>query len=93
MGRRFAAIHARDNWGNMTDAERSNSRGYHDGFRAAEFFASYNMSKLGFTGQYAADSVKVLGPSFVTPSTEGNYTDGFMHGVQDGEAAAASANN
>jgi glucan 1,3-beta-glucosidase len=90
--RRFAAIHARDNWGNMTDAERSNSRGYHDGFRAAEFFASHNMSKLGFTGQYAADSVKALGP-FITPSTEGNYTDGFMHGVQDGEAAAVFTSN
>ena len=76
----------------MTDAERSNSQGYHDGFRAAEFFASHNMSKLGFTGQYAADSVKALGP-FITPSTEGNYTDGFMRGVRDGEAAVASGNS
>lgn len=90
--RRFAAIHARDNWGDMTDAERSSSQGYDDGFRTAEFFASHNMSKLGFTGQYAADSVKALGP-IITPSTVGNYTDGFMHGLQDGEAAAASAYN
>ena len=42
--------------------EKSIVRGYSDGYITAKIFAAYGLSKLGFTGQYIADSIAALGP-------------------------------
>lgn len=70
----------------MTPTQRCIAKGYSDGFLTAKIFASYGISKLGFTGQYIEDSIWVLGPSVVAPGTEESYRQWFMHGLQDGES-------
>ena len=69
-------------------AEMSPSKGYTDGFTTAKVFASHNMSKLGFTGQYMMDMIpregQVLG-------MEKDYKDAFMRGLIAGENMVQSA--
>ncbi|KAH9857066.1 glycoside hydrolase [Lenzites betulinus] len=75
-------------------SQRAISKGYSDGFLTAKIFALYGMSKLGFTGQYIADSISHLGPAIITPGTEHYYGQWFMEGLTDGEALiTASVNN
>ncbi|KAI0341792.1 glycoside hydrolase [Trametopsis cervina] len=69
--------------------ERSLAKGYNDGFLTAKIFAVYDLSKLGFTGQYILDSIATLGPTVIVPGTETAYENGFMQGLADGEAAVA----
>lgn len=76
-----------------TDAQRSASKGYSDGFLTAKIFATYNMSKLGFIGQYIQDSLTALGPTVIASGTEQNYSDSFGQGLQDGQAIIFSAIN
>ncbi|KDR81860.1 hypothetical protein GALMADRAFT_240110 [Galerina marginata CBS 339.88] len=68
--------------------QASSARGYKDGFTTAKVFAAYNMSKLGFIGQFVADAIEVAGPSLVVPSTEDAYGSAFWRGLQDGQSAA-----
>ncbi|KAF8955450.1 glycoside hydrolase superfamily [Flammula alnicola] len=91
--RRFEAIHQhRDaQSGQDTDSwQQSTSRGYTDGFTTAKVFASYNMSKVGFTGQFMMDAIEVAGPTLIAQGTEDGYHDGFMHGLRDGEKLAGA---
>lgn len=68
-------------------AEVQPSKGYTDGFTTAKVFASQNMSKLGFTGQYMMDMVK----AGQAPETEKDYKDEFMRGLISGENTVQSA--
>lgn len=70
----------------MTPIQRTVAKGYSDGFLTAKVFASHDGSKLGFIGQYIEDSIRVLGPDVVDPGTERSYRQGFMKGLEDGEA-------
>ena len=59
------------------------SQGYTDGFTTAKVFASHNMSKLGFTGQYMMDTmITKVGQ---VSGTEKDYKDAFMQGLIAGE--------
>jgi glucan 1,3-beta-glucosidase len=69
-------------------AEVPPSRGYADGFTTAKIFASYNMSRLGFTGQYMMDEMSKTGPSLIVQGPEKDYKDAFMQGLKAGENAA-----
>ena len=64
-------------------AEVPSSRGYTDGFTTAKVFASHNMSKLGFTGQYMMDKFGQM--------AEKDYKDAFMRGLVAGENMVQSA--
>lgn len=76
--------------GPSSSQQASRLRGYEDGFLTAKIFALYNLSKLGFVGQYITDSLAALGPGVVAPGTEGFYEEGFMQGLADGEAIVFS---
>ncbi|KAG5647194.1 hypothetical protein DXG03_001153 [Asterophora parasitica] len=87
---RFEAIHdrrlhTRDNHSDLTDEQKSSVKGHIDGFNAAKSFAMFDISKLGFVGQYVADSLSRLGPGVVAPGTEQNYRDGFGQGLVAGQ--------
>ena len=69
-------------------AEVQPSKGYTDGFTTAKVFASHNMSKLGFTGQYMMDMIPKEGQA---PRTEKDYKDEFMRGLIAGENIVQSA--
>ncbi|KAF8810115.1 glycoside hydrolase [Phlegmacium glaucopus] len=94
---RFDSIRQRRDGMEQYLAEVQPSRGYSDGFTTAKAFASKNMSRLGFTGQYIKDEIKKAGPSLIAPGTEKDYTDVFMQGLLAGErtvvAEAASQNS
>lgn len=77
----------------MTAAERSITKGYSDGFLTAKIFAQYGMSRLGFKGQYVADSIAALGPTAVAPGTENDYTAWFYRGLSDAETLVGAAMN
>lgn len=64
------------------------SKGYIDGFTTAKVFASHNMSKLGFIGQYTMDEIAKAG---LSPGTEKDYKDAFMQGLIAGENMVQSA--
>lgn len=68
-------------------AEVQPSKGYIDGFTTAKVFASHNMSKLGFTGQYMMEIAK----AGQVPGTEKDYKDAFMQGLIAGENMVQSA--
>ncbi|KAL4253866.1 glycosyl hydrolase 5 (cellulase A) family protein [Abortiporus biennis] len=70
----------------MTPSQRASSKGYSDGYQTAKIFASYGMSRLGFTGQYIRDSIAALGQNVISRDNEDTYTNSFMTGLQDGEA-------
>ncbi|KAF8212362.1 glycoside hydrolase superfamily [Mycena galopus ATCC 62051] len=70
-----------------TPEERSNDRGYLDGFSAAELFYDHDESKLGFIVQYIKEQIQALGCAVVAPGTDSNYTTGFMEGLADGETS------
>lgn len=89
---RLAAIHYR-RWrrdtANTTAKEQSSTQGYSDGFSTARFFYQCDGSRLGFRGQYIEDSIAALGPDVITPGTESDYSEGFNHGLSDGEACGS----
>ena len=68
-------------------AEVPPSKGYTDGFTTAKVFASHNMSKLGFTGQYMMDNMITKAGQ----GTEKDYEDAFMQGLIAGENMVQSA--
>lgn len=74
----------------MSPSQQAIAKGYSDGFLTAKIFALYQMSKLGFTGQYINDSIARLGPDVIQSGTEGDYEKWFMQGLQDGEAIVSS---
>lgn len=71
-------------------SQRAISKGYSDGFLTAKIFALYDMSKLGFTGQYINDSIAKLGGNVIQPGMEHYYGQWFMEGLNDGEALISS---
>lgn len=75
----------------LTAEERSITKGYSDGYLTAKIFAQYGMSRLGFRGQYTADSIRVLGPNVVAPGTETFYTNWFERGLSDAESLVSAA--
>lgn len=89
---RFSAIHAQRDSQNAQNnhapgsKDNSTSRGYADGLKTARIFGAYNMSRLGFAGQFMADAIRVAGPVLVAQGTEGDYNAGFMTGLRYGEA-------
>ena len=86
---RFESIqHRRDRMWQQYSAEVQPSKGYMDGFTTAKVFASHNMSKLGFTGQYMMDMITKAGQA---PGTEKDYKDAFMQGLIAGENMVQSA--
>lgn len=90
---RFESIqHRRDRiWQQYSAEAQQPSKGYIDGFSTAKFFASHNMSKLGFIGQCMMDEITNAGPSLVVPGTEKDYKDAFMQGLIAGENMVQSA--
>ncbi|CDO72882.1 Glycoside Hydrolase Family 5 protein [Trametes cinnabarina] len=72
-------------------SERAIAKGYSDGFLTAKVFALFDMSKLGFAGQYIADSLAKLGPDVIQPGKEHFYEQWFMEGLVDGETVVTSA--
>ncbi|KAF9566286.1 glycoside hydrolase [Agrocybe pediades] len=92
---RFEAIHQRTDDSSSGSTSRpdpdamknSTARGYTDGFTTAKIFASCNSSRLGFTGQFVADAIKVAGPLLIAEGTEKGYSAGFLRGLKHGEDA------
>lgn len=64
------------------------SKGYIDGLTTAKFFASHNMSRLGFTGQYVMDGIT---KALIVQGTEKDYNDAFMQGLVAGENTVQAA--
>ena len=71
--------------------QRAVAKGYSDGFLTAKIFALYGMSKLGFTGQYIKDSLKLLGNKVIVPEQKHYYVQSFMEGLRDGETLVTSS--
>jgi hypothetical protein len=71
-------------------AEMPTSKGYTDGFTTAKVFASHNMSKLGFTGQYMMDMITTT-KAGQSQGAEKDYKDAFMQGLIAGENMVQSA--
>ncbi|KAI0093534.1 glycoside hydrolase [Irpex rosettiformis] len=88
-----ALRHARMSLARRDDSpgDKSQMKGYQDGFLTAKIFATYGLSKLGFTGQYIWDSVNSLGPVVIAPGTKEEYENGFVQGLADGEDTVATA--
>jgi glucan 1,3-beta-glucosidase len=66
------------------------TQGYSDGFLTAKIFATYGLSKLGFTGQYIEDSLQSLGTTVIEPGKEGYYKEWFRKGLAAGEALVSN---
>jgi glucan 1,3-beta-glucosidase len=93
LAHRFASIHARgdgDATAGAGDRNASATKGYTDGLTTAKVFAAYNMSRLGFAGQFMADAVRAAGPTLIAAGTEDGYHGGFMKGLKEGETLAVS---
>lgn len=76
----------------MTANQAAISRGYQDGFTSAKVFAQYGMSRIGFIGQYIADSLDdLVTDQEVDRAHSGTYTTWFLRGVSDGEAQISAA--
>lgn len=69
-----------------SDDQRLSYKGYSDGFMTAKIFATRDMSKLGFDGQYIQDSIARLGSGVVPQGKENQYRTAFLMGQGDGEA-------
>lgn len=68
------------------------ARGYQDGFTTSKVFAQYGMSRLGFTGQYIADTMKqLIAGQEILDSEETMYATWFKRGLSDGEAQVTAA--
>ncbi|KJA20294.1 glycoside hydrolase family 5 protein [Hypholoma sublateritium FD-334 SS-4] len=92
LAHRFAAIRARrdadpTSSGHAAAVNASTSRGYTDGMTTAKVFADKE-SRLGFTGQFILDAIKVAGPEQIPQSTQHAYRDGFLQGLKEGERVA-----
>ncbi|KIY50500.1 hypothetical protein FISHEDRAFT_38795 [Fistulina hepatica ATCC 64428] len=84
----------RDFWSDIAslpDQQKAYAKGYEDGFMAAKTFATYNLSRLGFTQQYIADTVAPLVPTVVSEHGKTYYVNGFMSGLGDGESTVDGA--
>ena len=75
----------------LDPASRAIAKGYSDGYETAKIFALYGMSKLGFTGQYIKDSLKLLGNKVIVPEQKHYYVQSFMEGLRDGETLVTSS--
>ncbi|KAF9453631.1 glycoside hydrolase family 5 protein [Macrolepiota fuliginosa MF-IS2] len=69
----------------------TSAKGFRDGYRTATVFATYGMSKLGFTEQYMSDAIARAGPEGVPSGMEGGYRVGFMLGLVYGEQKVLAA--
>ncbi|PPQ67653.1 hypothetical protein CVT25_012681 [Psilocybe cyanescens] len=90
-GHRFNAIHHHRDIQNVHSDEamkNSSLRGYSDGLTTAKVFAAYNMSRLGFMGQFMEDAIRVAGPTLIVQGTEDDYSSAFIQGLRVGEHAA-----
>lgn len=69
---RFAARHARahskrdETAIGFTPEQAAIAKGYADGWRAAKTFASFNSSRLGFTGQFIVDALAAMDQKIVS---------------------------
>jgi len=70
----------------LSTSQHAIIKGYSDGFLTAEIFATYGLSKLGFTGQYIEDSLKSLGAAVIESGKEEYYREWFRKGLAHGEA-------
>lgn len=89
---RFDAISRRHEAGSapLSPAQQSTVKGYINGFLACRKFASYgSFNKLGFIGQYVADTW----PNDLEPGTEQYYRDGFGNGLMDCQGRVQMALN
>ena len=90
LAHRFAAIHTRrdtDPTSHAAAVNASTSRGYTDGMTTAKVFSDYD-SRLGFTGQFIQDAIKVAGSELIAQGTEHGYREGFLLGLKEGERIA-----
>lgn len=68
------------------------ARGYQDGFTTSKVFAQYGMSRLGFKGQYIADTLaQLVASQEIQEEDETVYATWFKRGLSDGEAQVAAA--
>lgn len=91
--RRFEVVHLERDSGNSTESlalRQSNAQGYLDGFRAAKIFANYDLSMLGFTGQYMNKRILELGPDMIQPGTESVYKVRFQQGLAEAQTLISS---
>lgn len=65
-------------------------KGYSDGYMTAQIFSQHGSSKLGFTGQYIRDSIDALRSRGINNQNQGAYTDSFVKGLSEGEAAVVA---
>ncbi|TIB67796.1 hypothetical protein E3Q23_02792 [Wallemia mellicola] len=62
-------------------------RGYSDGFGLARKFAAFNLSKVGFTGQWISSNVRrLIENNELLNENIQTYSDHFGRGLQDAEA-------
>ncbi|KAF8575791.1 glycoside hydrolase family 5 protein [Ramaria rubella] len=87
---RFMAVHSRrqlfPSFGNslsLSTTQQAVIKGYSDGFNTAKIFATFGLSKLGFEGQYIADSWKALGGA-MDEGQQDIYREWFGKGLVDG---------
>lgn len=86
--RRFTTIGTRklfEAGSTFSPESKINAQGYSDGFAATQAFSAAN-SKLGFTGQYIADTKPAVAEGIIQKRTEGEYEAGFSQGLDDGES-------
>ncbi|THH29640.1 hypothetical protein EUX98_g4554 [Antrodiella citrinella] len=74
-------------------AQTAQTRGHQDGVQVAKNFASFNMSKLGFTRQYVHDNLATLSAGTVQSANEDDYATGFIAGLQEGQTDAQNASS
>nr|XP_019010440.1 uncharacterized protein I206_04909 [Kwoniella pini CBS 10737]OCF49221.1 hypothetical protein I206_04909 [Kwoniella pini CBS 10737] len=67
-----------------TPEQAAIAKGYSDGWKAAKAFATFNNSRLGFTGQFISDALNAMDNKIVS-GDEGFYKTWFMKGLADGE--------
>ncbi|KAF8308871.1 glycoside hydrolase [Clavulina sp. PMI_390] len=76
----------------ITANQAAIARGYQDGFTTSKIFAQYGMSRLGFKGQYIADSaVELVQAQVIGDEDQSIYGTWFKRGLSDGEAQVIAA--
>lgn len=95
---RFLAIHSRRQFSDpfgmaessvLSLTQQAVIKGYSDGFLTAKIFATYELSKLGFRGQYIEDSLRSL-VGIIGVEEQDVYREWFRRGLADGETLVRS---
>jgi glucan 1,3-beta-glucosidase len=81
-----------DRFASMNANQVAIARGYQDGFTSAKIFAQYGMSRIGFRGQYIADSLtRLVNSQMIQDGQQSTYKTWFLKGLSDGEAQITAA--